>query len=298
MTVIDKAATQVLERLQNAFPKVPIYNYWGSRVSVPPIDIEIEVPWSGHHPTLWKEYFKEGSLRYEEMQLTRREALDHACALEEVTLFPLIKKAKDCMKVFEGMHYWEFCFPPAHDTGIHLGICRILEQVGLCPFNGPHPMQVTVGGLVPSKETYQMLMYLELRYSSKERLLHGLGNKGWALKGNSGIFHKEKIDLQFGYKTGIEIRPLVLPASLEDMVDVLSDCALLASEIYLMQHGGNKTNKMEAFSLKMSSLVKNHNLPDRLWPNPGEDPRPLYGFIERYESMKRQLPTLRQLGFG
>jgi hypothetical protein len=297
MNPIDQSAADILSALEKAFPDIPVYRYPTSKISTLPLGLEIEVPWSAYHPALWKEYFKEGSVTYKELSAERKMKLDHVCGEEERMVLQNINKAEQCMKLFHGKKYWEFCFPPAHDIGTLLNMVRLLKDAGLCPFNGPHRMQVTIGGISPTKYAYQALMYLELRYGSKERMLQGTEKIGWAFKGQAGLFHKQKDDLLFGYESAVEFRPLVLPESLEELALLLEDCAFLGSELHKIEHDGKISDHMKVFSSKMSCILGLHGLPDTRWPNPREDAYPWRRFIERYDSLKAATVPLYDLGF-
>jgi hypothetical protein len=293
---LEESAQRVLALLAAAFPGIPLASMPG-RISRVPLGIEIEIPWSAYHPKLWREYFQGGKIAHEELSSERRDQLYALCVKEEEMLLPKIKKAEKCMQIFQGRRYWEYCFPPTCDTSILLGICHALASAGLCIFNGPHRMQITIGGVVPTQHAYCALMYLELKYGSKGRMLHGMKDQGWAIKGQAGILHKNKYDLHFGYKDGIEFRPLVLPPTIEGLGTLLYDCSLLADALHAKQVRC-EDHPIAFFCAQMSRLLREHNLPFKRWQNPEEEKEVWLRFIREFDSMKASLLELSQYGFA
>lgn len=296
MNPLDEAAAKMLADLEDAFAVRS--TTWPSIHSIVPLGVEIEVPWRAYYPLVWKKYFQDGKRAYKDLSEEEQADFSALCAEVEVELFQKLEKASKCVPMFKGKRYWEFCLPPVHDLGILMSILQVLEKIGLCPFSGPHRTQITFGGLSITSYAYRVLMYLELRYGSKERMLQGTEIEGWAFKGQAGLYQKKKEDLQFGYEKGIEFRPLILPPSLEEFSQLVRDSASLGAELQLLEQDGKPSERLERFSDKLSLMLQSRGIPDERWDNPRVDIFPWKKFIQYFDEMKQSLPPLASFGIS
>lgn len=293
---IEQSAQERLRKLADVLAVRAVRMPELDRISKVPIGMEVEVPWSAYHPDLWRRYFHDGTRAYADFSSEEKVRLANECGKEEKFLHRLFQKAACVIDAKRIGKYYEYSLPPSMRVSTTVSMCAILEEAGLLPFNGQHRTQLTIGGVRPSRDAYCALMYLELRYGSGKRMLQGLGNGGWALKGTAGLMQKGEADLQFGYCEAVELRPLVLPADLSSLERMLYDCSLLADALHAKQVE-KESKLLDAFCKEMAALLCSHGLPFVRWANPGEDEHVWRGFAAKFDSLRSGLKELARYGF-
>lgn len=297
---MNNQAQEVLNKLQDRFNYYPISN--NTYQSICSIGIEIEVKWRDYFPQLWDKYLKNTS--YKELTPEQQEALTLDCNELEKDLIPLLEATIDCGIQKGADKYWEFAFDPATQMDLISNQVKVLQQVNLIP-SGNHSLHITIGNLKDNKDSYYMLLLLEMLFSSKERIATGFHKDNanlsgtWSRKGMGGLFVKDKNDLKYGYDTAIELRTLQL-ADNYDIENIVYLTSYLSDINYQKMNNVNNPATNASINLwntwkekAIEVLVKNE-LIDSNWKKPNLSAQYWNNYINKFDILAMELKKLYQ----
>lgn len=288
---LDDIGLQVIDRLRQKFPIVPKQTYLGTsdlEKSICPIGIEVEIPWRGYFPLLWKKYFGDGK-KFEDFTPQQIRELQSESAVLESELAVQLQKTIECGISRGRDRYWEFSFSPVENVEILAELVAILSANDLCPL-GPYSLHVTVGKLRPTGRVYLALLLLELVHSSASRIASGINRenrysgRAWARKGRAGIHHKTAAYLTFGDSTAIELRTLQLPESVAQLLQLLQRITCFAKWLYQEQQGA-KIPEWDCLVEFLQELLRAHSLEVKNWENPATQPILWERYVAAFPSM-------------
>lgn len=264
--------------------------------SVCPIGIEIEVKWKYYFPELWDKYLKH--TQYKDLTISRQEELTKECTEQEKTLLPKLKATEECGIERGADRYWEFAFGAVTDVGITIKQLSVLQDQNLIP-TGNHSLHMTIGNLKGNKDSYYMLLLLEILFGNKERIesaFHKENDKlsnTWARKGMGGLFEKQSHELKYGYQNAIELRTLeVTPDT--NIAQLLCLSSYVADIIYdKMQKKENKNIKhWEKWLYETQNILIKKNLIDVNWKKPNLTPEYWLNYIAVFDEIKLEIGNL------
>lgn len=288
----DDVGREVIERLRQTFPIVPLETYLGAdslETSGCRIGIEIEIPWRAYFPLLWQKYFG-GGKKFEDFTAEEERNLQAESAAGESVLLAQLQKTVVCGIPRGRDRFWEFAFGPVENVAILVEQVAILVANGLCPL-GPYSLHVTISNLHPTGRTYLGLLWLELLYSSAERIAAAIDRqridirRAWARKGCAGIRQKSARELTWGDATAVELRTLELPSTLDRLLELLQQTALLANWLHREQ-GGQRVPAWGRWVSFLQGLLREHSLPVKNWGNPDTDLPVWEHYIAVFPSMR------------
>lgn len=291
---MNNQAQDILNKLQDRFNYYPSSN--NNYQALCPIGIEIEVKWRDYFPQLWDKYLK--NTPYKELTPEQQQALTLECTLLEKELIPLLEATVECGVEKGADKYWEFAFGPATQMHLIINQVKVLQEVNLIP-SGDHSLHITIGNLTDNKDSYYMLLLLEMLFSTKERIATGFHKDNvnlsgtWSRKGMGGLFVKDSSDLKYGYTKAIELRTLQLSnnTDIENILNLTS---------YLSDINYNKMQKIQTEENKLwdtwrdgaiEILVKN-NLIDSNWKKPNLSAQYWHNYINQFDNLSQQLTVL------
>ena len=208
------------------------------------IGIEIECPFSFYYPDLYEKYFKSGK-KFHEYSSYELIGLNEELTIREPIILEKLKMVSDNNNLTRGQdRYWEFVFPPETDVYFHLLKIGNLILEDLLPLDIPLSVHFTISGIDINK-AYAVLLFLELKYLTKSRVLEGFGNEyfmpAWGKKlCKCGILKKTKnlIDADYAY----ELRTLKI--KMRDMKDVFDDLTKLLNDDNIINKAKTKVSEL------------------------------------------------------
>lgn len=170
--LINKNNEQILNNLHTRFNISPInINHQDcfekKIISICPIGIEIEVKWRDYFPELFDKYLK--NTNFKDLSDVEKENLTQECYILEDKLLPVLNKVTECGIEKGADKYWEFAFPPTSNINHTVEQIRILNKINAIP-EGKHSLHLTIGGINNNRDTYYLLLLLEVLFCDKERL--------------------------------------------------------------------------------------------------------------------------------
>jgi hypothetical protein len=246
--------------------------------------IEIEVPWRVYYRDLWEKHFRSGKKKYSEFTKEEQEQVTAECNPREKFLLLKLEDTVGCGLPRGRDKYWEFSFPPVQSVEILVCIAGVLNQAGLLPFGEPLSLQVTAGGVLPSKQVYRALMILEMLYGSEERIRSAIVQNdlvAWARKGRAGVAPRT-VGLYFNEKVATEFRPLVLPPTLDGLYQLLRHVELLISWIWSTENG-IRVLEWEQLKKSLGMILAEFGLPDENWGKPNQNQEVWRRFADNFD---------------
>lgn len=289
--LMNAKASGILSNLTSHFrPSIHLMSAQSAWSAECPIGIEVEVKWRDYFPQLWDEYLADTP--YQQLPHEKQLELTARCAALEEFLLPRLNAVTACGIEKGADKYWEFAFPPVTDIYILADQVNTLKAEGLIP-GGSHSLHVTVGGLHASRDSYYMLLLLEMLSCDANRIAsayHATNSKlsaTWARKGFGGIYQKDAGDLQYGFSQAIELRTLALSSQF-DITELLQTISVISDTINCIKQGGESeiTLAWRGFVSQAQQVLGMYGLDDTNWkkPNMAQDYWDLY--INNFESIR------------
>ena len=188
------------------------------------IGIEIECPFSFYYPDLFAKYFKSGK-KFHEYSSYQLIGLNQSLAEREPSLLNKLSLISSKNGLSRGQdRYWQFVFPPQQNLLTNLPIIDNLIDENLLPLETPLSVHFTISE-IDRDTAYAILLFLELKYLSKQRVLEGFSNQhfmpAWGKKRcKTGILKKDGYKL-IGASLAYELRTLKIRMS--DIENVFND---------------------------------------------------------------------------
>lgn len=291
---MDNHSLDVLKNLQSNFKHVdkPIEN-WKSTCS---LGIEIEVKWRYYFPQLWEKYLNNSSSP--QLSQEKQDSLTQECSLLEKILLPKLALTEQCGIPKGQDKYYEFAFPPVKNIYILNSQLEILKKENLIP-NGNHSIHITIGNLTANKDTYYLLLMLELLMCSKERIASAFHKENkalsstWARKGMGGIFVKEARELEHNCLTAIELRTLEINDQ-TDILFILKLTSIISDIIYDKSKNIYNPNNIlwNEWLDKTQNVLTEENLIDINWKKPNLLPEYWHNYINKFDRLKEKINPL------
>lgn len=270
----DLETKQTISNLEKLLNKSVLYK--PSLISRYSVGIEIEIKFRYYFPELFKEYF-EGK-KYFEYSDTEKDHISNLIKEAEIDLVKVLDSTVKC-GLEKGLdRYHEFNFSPVYDLSLLVYQIELLKKSNLIP-PGEHSLHITIGDLVLSKNSYYILMILQLLFVNKDRIKGGFSkckynkNGTWAKKGRAGILNKNKYDL-INSENGVELRTLTIDEN-TDIYYLFTVFNFLLTEI------DNNHIIFELIINKMETL----GLPNKNWENPANNPDIWNRYIETFDEL-------------
>lgn len=288
---MDIQARQVLSNLRKHFgTQCTFQSDYESWNAICPIGIEVEVKWRDYFPELWSEFL--ATTPYAELNESQQRQLSDRCAEKESFLIPRLESTVSCGIDKGADRYWEFAFPPMTDVYILADQVNLLRQERLIP-SGSHSLHLTIGNLRANKNSYYMLLLLEMMACDSNRIATGFHKENsklsatWARKGLGGIFEKDATELKYGYKNAIELRTLALSDSIEPL-ELFKIASTVSDTIYEIntQVINNRTESWLNFVNKAQNILNGLGLADKNWKKPNLTPEFWSAYIENYDILR------------
>lgn len=298
--MMDNNSLLVLHNLQKNFNHFdePVYD-WQAQCS---LGIEIEVKWKHYFPTLWEKYLKNSS--YNNLSAENQTALTHECSELEKYLLPKLALTEQSGIQKGQDKYYEFAFPPVKNIYLLNSQINILKKENLIPI-GEHCIHITIGNLTANKDSYYLLLMLELLMCSKERIASAFHKENkalsstWARKGMGGIFVKESRELQYNCSHAIELRTLEINND-TDLLYILKLTSLISDTILNKNRNikDDNTYFWNNWITKVQTILNEENLIDTNWKKPNLTPEYWHNYIDKLDVLKKKINPLTSLLFS
>lgn len=282
---------KIEEKLEKYFPYKK--DEREDRVNKNPIGIEIEIKWRYFFPELYEKYISKKS--YSELNEQEKVKLTKECDELEKDLIEKFKKTEESGIKRGNDKYYEYIFPPRYNVKGTSELVNILVQNNLIP-DGEHSIHVNIGNLRANKDAYYLLLMMELKYSSVDRLKSGFINNHknmsatYGRKGYGGIFEKDKRYIELGSEYLSELRTLSYNPKRDDMYEMIKEISYYADIIIDKQN--NKENKLikewDSIKENLEKLLVKNGLVDKNWKKPNLEPEYWEKYIEKYETIKSE----------
>ena len=217
------------------------------------------------------------------MSKTEQEALTRECNALEDTLLPRLREVVACGIKRGRDRYWEFALPPVKNLSLAFIMIRTLYIAGILPW-GHHSLHATISGISATKETYIMLLLLELLHVRSKRIKQALLGKGaWGSKGRGGIYLKAAHSLEYGATHAHEMRTLELPATIEEFFKL---CLTMNRLIHLLcATSRDEKDLLQIVCTKVRHLLQQHDLPFEIWEKPSMSPDLWQRYVDQFDSL-------------
>lgn len=298
---MDNHGREILNNLRETFIQnqknlyVSDYMQWQS---VCPVGIEIEVKWRYYFPQLWDKYLQHTS--YKSLAPELQQALSDECTELEKVLYPRLEKTRECGIEKGQDKYYEFAFNPVSDMYLLADQVLLLQKENLIP-SGIHSLHLTIGNLKPVKDSYYLLLLLEMLYCDKDRVASAFHQENsklsgtWARKGMGGIFTKEAHELKYGYEQAIELRTLQITDN-TPISKLLCQCSILADTIYQKMNGAEniQVQQWNNWLVEVQNILQQMNLTNSNWKKPNLSPQYWYAYMDAFAQLQEKIIPLSQ----
>jgi hypothetical protein len=265
------------------------------------LGLEIEVAWSSFFPNEYQEWFiRDGQLRtYWEFSTTEQITFSKLCTKLDARMYPILQELTLAYNLAVGKDaYHEFVLPPMQNPEWICKILRDLTKNGWLPHPvyQPHSLHITLGELTEGEDFGIFIIALEILSGvTPARIHNGIHTQdskysaGWARRGSAGYKVRPKSELSLGANTGIEIRTLILPPTLNEQQDLIYFTSLFGT--YLLNPNAWSPlirDRWLAIKSEIEWVLKRYHLPKReSWWNPSENPETWaqYGKLLEDQSM-------------
>ena len=291
---INAESELTIENLTQCFPT--LLKRYEPYFAQNPIGLEVEVKWRDYFPGLWNKYLADTP--YKMLAPELQKALSEECTELEKSLLPALELTQSCGVPKGADKYWEFAFAPVTNIELVCTQIDILQFHNLIP-PGQHSLHMTLGNMRESKDSYYLLLLLELMTCDTKRIMtafHKENHKlsaSWARKGLGGLFVKEERELQHGAKEAIELRTLELTGHY-NLYPFLKITSILSDIIINKQKKipDMRVHAWNEFRHVAESLLKEKGLADENWKKPNLSPHYWQHYVEQFETLKEQLLPL------
>ena len=274
MSDFNKTALTTLQSVSSFFD-TPLrkFNPINSSFSV---GIEIEVKFRHYFPELFDKYFKNTS--WGDRSPSEQDEINSIIGKSEESLLFKLNKTKELGINTGNDCYWEFALDPVWDLSLIVSQIHLLRDIGVLP-KGEHSLHMTIGNLKKDRDSYWVLMFAELLFSSRERLETGVNkekNKTYFRKGVAGLLEKRWRLIEC--KSASELR------SLEIVVD--DKISLTSGKMEIFNRILNDP-KLRAYVIKKSKVIfERLGLPDENWGNYKSNGEVWDRYIENFDTIK------------
>lgn len=256
-----------------------------------PLGLEVEIKWRHFFPTLWEKYL--AYTPYQQLSVEQQEALTQECNILEQELLPKLEKTISCGIERGADKYWEFAFEPATKINLITQQVEILSEHNLIPA-GNHSMHITVGNMRATKDSYYLLLLLEMLSCSKERIQNGFNQNNhkqsaaWGRKGYGGLFEKEARELKHNSQSAVEFRTLELNST-TNLYTLLQTTGTISDIIIDKQNKiyNPQIHTWDKFVSDSQEILKQLNLNDVNWQKPNLTPHYWEKYISHFDDLKK-----------